>query len=144
MNVYRITISKITAKGKYQECAERFVQSNLEATAIKNHFYKQYYPLAISVEEIREIETVNADVETSKVSGDYAGYYQSNVYYGNQHFSEELEKLKSLGEERDKMKEIIKSKAKQKYPQLNIKNVILKDSSFDLQFYIDLKQPSND
>lgn len=134
-NFYSVKIGNVTKKGNSNVCAEFICSFDGDGNDLYNILIKQYAPLAIwvnPVKEIKRIETVEKPVvpkeeveDTRKVVGlsDFDdGYhsYHTTRHYGLSHCSKELRdeyktKAKELQNIEDKIIEDIKKSCMEKF-----------------------------
>ena len=65
MEVYKYVVNQITPRGKYVNVFEKVVQSEMSHTELSDYLKDKYYGFSVSVEEVKEIETIgNIDKRT--------------------------------------------------------------------------------
>lgn len=82
MKVYKYIVNQITPRGKYINVFEKVVQSKMSYLELKNYLADKYIGFEISVEEIKEIETIGG---TNKRT--YMSYAPMSEHYMKLNFS---------------------------------------------------------
>ena len=108
MSIFRIKIGKETRKGMETLC-ERFVGTKEEQYEVEKHFRKQYAGMAVSVEEIRNIEIgekmkPNEEVDAVKEVGIYGNVKNYLARISNS----KIEALKEYEKNRKELQEKIR------------------------------------
>lgn len=76
MKVYKYTVSQITLRGKHINVFEKVVQSEMSYMELSDYISNKYTGFVVSVEEIKEIETIGS---TSKRT--YMSYEKMYEHY---------------------------------------------------------------
>lgn len=58
MKVYKYTVSQVTQRGKHINVFEKVIQSEMSHIELSDYLSDKYTGFVVSVEEIKEIETI--------------------------------------------------------------------------------------
>lgn len=68
MKVYKYTVSQITPRGKHINVFEKVVQSEMSYMELSDYFSDKYTGFVVSVEEIKDIETIGSTSKKTYMS----------------------------------------------------------------------------
>ena len=111
MKVYKYTVSQVTPRGKHINVFEKVAQSEMSYIELSDYLSDKYTGFVVSVEEIKEIETIGS---TSKRT--YMSYEEMYEHYMELSFNldyskdDEFIKLIELNRDLIKLKEKFSSK----------------------------------
>lgn len=101
MKVYKYIVNQITPRGKYINVFEKVVQSKMSYLGLKGYLADKYVGFEVSVEEIKEIETIGGTDKRTYMSYEhmYEHYMKLNFsldYSKDEDFKKIIEMNKNL------------------------------------------------
>ena len=111
MNVYKYTVSQVTPRGKHINVFEKVAQSEMSYIELSDYLSDKYTGFVVSVEEIKEIETIGSTSKRTYMS--YEKMYEHCIDLNfNLDYSKDDEFIKLIELNRDliKLKEKFSSK----------------------------------
>lgn len=68
MKVYKYTVSQVTPRGKHINVFEKVIQSEMSYIELSDYLSDKYTGFVVSVEEIKEIETIGSTSKKTYMS----------------------------------------------------------------------------
>lgn len=103
MKVYKYTVSQVTPRGKHINVFEKVIQSEMSHIELSDYLSDKYTGFVVSVEEIKEIETIGSTSKKTYMS--YEKMYEHCIDLNfNLDYSEDDEFIKLIELNRDLIK----------------------------------------
>ena len=103
MKVYKYTVSQVTSRGKHINVFEKVIQSEMSHIELSDYLSDKYTGFVVSVEEIKEIETIGSTSKKTYMS--YEKMYEHCIDLNfNLDYSKDDEFIKLIELNRDLIK----------------------------------------
>ena len=103
MKVYKYTVSQVTPRGKHINVFEKVIQSEMSYIELSDYLSDKYTGFVVSVEEIKEIETIGSTSKRTYMS--YEKMYEHCIDLNfNLDYSKDDEFIKLIELNRDLIK----------------------------------------
>lgn len=81
MKVYKYTVSQVTPRGKHINVFEKVIQSEMSYLELSDYLSDKYTGFVVSVEEIKEIETIGSTSKKTYMSYEkmYKQFYTTKI-----------------------------------------------------------------
>lgn len=106
MKVYKYIVNQITARGKYINVFEKVVQSEMSRLELSDYLNNKYIGLNVSVEEVKEIETIGDTDKRTYISYEHMYEHCMKLEFSLDYSKDdEFKKLIEMNRELLKLKE---------------------------------------
>lgn len=118
MKVYKYTVYQITPRGKHKNVFEKVVQSKMSYSELGDYLADKYVGFKVSVEEIKEIETIRGTDKRTYMSYEhmYEHYMKLNFsldYSKDEDFKKIIEMNKNLTDLKQKFSSRVYNEVKE-------------------------------